>query len=154
MQRSLSPFSYGNRCARRATLAAGLVAALAIALLAVPGTAHAGKLRLQGCTSADERTGPQGSDACTLVHDFAALADLTSLARSPDNKSLYTGNALDCRGLDDFRCTTYATIGRFKLKAKNGALRYRDCVTGARDIRSCTPSRPRPATHTAPVWAR
>jgi len=115
---------------------AGVLTAVVLGL-ALPASAAAGKLRFQGCTTADDRAGPSGSGACTLVPDFAALGDLTSLARSPDNESLYTGNALDCRGLDDFRCTTYATIGRFKLKRNNGALRYRDCVTGARNIRSC-----------------
>jgi DNA-binding beta-propeller fold protein YncE len=126
--------------AARTRRAAGIAtAAVAIALVVAPTMAHAGGFRFRGCVTADDRVGPHGSGACALVPDFAALADLTSLARSPDSRSLYTGNALDCRGLDDFRCTTYATVGRFKLKQKSGALGYRDCTTGARDIRECTP---------------
>jgi 6-phosphogluconolactonase (cycloisomerase 2 family) len=116
------------------------VSALAVLALWLPSMAGARELRFRGCISADERTGPEGSDACQLrIRAYTALTDMTSLVLSPEQRSLYSGTSLDCRGLDNFRCTTEAAVGNFRLKRKNRALRYRDCVTGARNNRGCAP---------------
>jgi DNA-binding beta-propeller fold protein YncE len=110
------------------------VSALAMLALSVPAMAGAGDLKFQGCVTVARSLGPHGSDTCALARNaWGGLADLRTLALSPDHRSLYSGTSMDChtQAIDYEYCNLEATVGHFKLKRKNGALRYRDCVGAA-----------------------
>ena len=117
-------------------LATGLVA---MAFLIAPGAARAGELAYKGCISGNDQMGPKGSDMCSLIPAAtlkgwdSGLGSLTSLAPSPDGRTLYSGAAIDCLGLDNPRCLIDAAVGRFHIASRNDALRYRGCVTGNSD---------------------
>jgi len=77
------------------------------------------------------------------------LIDQRALALTPDHRSLYSGTSMDCYGRYRPYCNLYAGVGHFQLKRKNGALRYRDCVTGAR-VRGCVRA---PSGGLGAVWS-
>jgi DNA-binding beta-propeller fold protein YncE len=111
---------------RRIHLAVAL-SALAVLALSAPSLAGARTLKFQGCMTLDRHIGAP----CTVARDAGAgLVDLRALTLSPDHRSLYSGTSMDCHtvNIDYEYCNLQASVGRFRAKSKNGALRYHDCV--------------------------
>jgi hypothetical protein len=90
-----------------------------------------GALTYVDCITADQRSGPSGSGACSEVSSATAdgsnsgLDGLQSVALSPDGKSLYA-SADGYLGND--------SIARFDRDPTSGALTYRGCITGSKQL--------------------
>jgi hypothetical protein len=85
-----------------------------------------GAITYQGCITGDKRSGPAGSGACADSPDATAdgsgsgLEGVRSLALSADGKWLYGG--------------TGVSIVRFARNPQSGALTYRGCITGDKEL--------------------
>jgi hypothetical protein len=85
-----------------------------------------GAITYRGCITGDKRSGPSGSGACSETPDATAdgsgsgLAGLQSLALSADGKWLYGGTGI--------------SIVRFRRDPQSGALTYRGCITGDKQL--------------------
>jgi hypothetical protein len=85
-----------------------------------------GAITYRGCITGDKRSGPSGSGACSETPDATAngsgsgLAGLQSLAVSADGKWLYGG--------------TGGSVVRFGRDPRTGALTYRGCITGDKQL--------------------
>ena len=85
-----------------------------------------GAVNYRGCITGDKRSGPSGSGACTETPDATAdgsgsgLAGLREMALSADGKWLYGG--------------TGGSVVTFRRNPQTGALAYRGCVTGDKEL--------------------